>query len=73
MQYTAPLGPFFFDRMHGREEEPNRNGVWRDAQSLVRPTRKAKPLEAARAAQSGMHAIESNRRGFSLQFLLSCL
>ena len=47
MQYTAPLGPFFFDRMHGGEEEPNRNGVWRDAQSLVRPTRKAKPLEAA--------------------------
>lgn len=71
MQYTAPLGPFFSTECMAVSK--NRTVMAFDAQSLVRPTRKAKSLEAVRTTQSRMHAIESNRRGFSLQFLLSCL
>lgn len=45
MQYTAPLGPFFSTECMAVRK--NRTVMAFDAQSLVRPTRKAKPLEAA--------------------------
>lgn len=55
MQYTAPLGPFFSTEYMAVGN--NRTVMVFDAQSLVRPTRKAKPPEAAphNAKQNGSY------------------